>query len=528
MRFVRENLFLIVVAAIVLLGGGGMVATCFIVSQDIQKAADIRGEMDQTLEDLKGRGSNAAMVTDAEKRVKAIQEAAGKVASLCIEWNRKNLPVLQLQIPESDTTVPAFPIDEQLYRDHGLGYVFTKTYMEATQSLLDSLRPTTPPTEGEIQSQQLQWQNHLMQRKLVEVEKSAPSGGAKPATGLPSSGQPTGVAPAFGPSAGPLIPLPPQDLAAPGASGQPGSPPIADASVEAQAREKGRESAVLMKARRGAIYVDSSALDMVFREEVPNPTNASLWQAQLNLWVTADLLAAINATNEEAFAKAEREGKSRDVLTAAVKRLIRIEVNEDYIPPSAEAVATPTPVRRYSGDEESLEDEKTTRTVTVGGGGVVGGKDSASVLTRRGSSRDYDVLHYTFVVVMPTQYLPALERHLMARNYHTILNVQIRPPESSFLGGGTGEYGTPQATSGFYYYGTEPVVQVEISGELLLLTAWERGTWNARDSKWSEQFPPLIPVEAMMLQYPNQDSPALRPEDASRISRTTGAATNAP
>ncbi len=143
-------------------------------------------------------------------------------------------------------------------------------------------------------------------------------------------------------------------------------------------------------------------------------------------------------------------------------------------------------------------------------------------MTRRGSSREYDVLHYKFIVVMPSRYLPALERQLMARNYHTILSVQIRPPETPIVGAGA-EYG-PQAASNAYYYGTEPVVQVEISGELLLLTDWGRGKWDAQKNKWSEQFPPLIPLEAMMLQYPTRENPALRPEDASRIPQVGGPA----
>ncbi len=186
MKFLRENLFLIVVVAIVLLGGGGMVAAYFMVSGDVQQALDARVQMAQELEGLEDQGANAAMVTAAEERVGAIQKAAGTVATMCVEWNRQHLPVLQLTVPESDSTVPAFPIDEQFYRDHGLGYVFTKTYVEAMQGLLENLRPTSPPTEGEIQSQQLQWQNHLMQRKLLEAEKAAPAGGVKlPAGRLP-------------------------------------------------------------------------------------------------------------------------------------------------------------------------------------------------------------------------------------------------------------------------------------------------------------------------------------------------------
>ena len=110
---------------------------------------------------------------------------------------------------------------------------------------------------------------------------------------------------------------------------------------------------MLIKARRGAVYVDPCAMDMVFTEASPNPPVVGLWQAQLNLWVTSDIIAAINATNEEAFAKARWAGPAADVLTAAVKRLARIDINENYVLPNVEAPvgARPlNPLRRGAGD----------------------------------------------------------------------------------------------------------------------------------------------------------------------------------
>ena len=67
---------------------------------------------------------------------------------------------------------------------------------------------------------------------------------------------------------------------------------------------------------------------------------------------------------------------------------------------------------------------------------------------------------------------------------------------------------TPSAN---YYYGPEPVVQVEIQGEVLLLTDWERGTWDDQANAWSEQFPPLVPAEALREQYqPGSRRPSAR------------------
>lgn len=497
MKFLRENLFLIIVAAIVLLGGGGMLAAYFKVSSDVAKAVDDRTRMAQTLAGLEGRGANAEMEEAAQKRIEDIRASAETVKRMCVEWNRAHLQVLKLAVPNSDLTVPAFPYDPQLYRDEGLGYVFTDTYIKAMQDLLNSLRPTSPPTDGEIQSQQLQWQNRLMQYKLLETGRSPTPAGYRSETEYTEFDLD---------AAGGLVPLPTPDVGGVyGPAPMPALPAGADPSVAEEATRRGRDSAMLIKAHRGAVYTDPCALDMVFTEAMPNPPVVSLWQAQLNLWVTSDIIAAINATNEEAFAKATGEGQPHDVVVAAVKRLARIDVNENYVLPTMEAPAAAS-VRRYAEEEPEMEDTYA--------GLAQGLRDRAAILTGRGSCREYDVLHYTFTVVMASRYLPTLERHLLSRNYHTILSVQIRPAEVPVTAGGDMGYAASSAAN--YYYGPEPVVQVEIQGEVLLLTDWERGTWDPQANAWSDQFPPLVPADALLQQF-GRESSALRPEDAARI-----------
>ena len=77
------------------------------------------------------------------------------------------------------------------------------------------------------------------------------------------------------------------------------------------------------------------------------------------------------------------------------------------------------------------------------------------------------------------------------------------------------------ADEDLYYYGTDPVVQVDITGELLLLTSWQRGSWDGENNKWSEEFPPLMPLE--VLQSLNDTaSDAIRDEDRRRLSERFG------
>ncbi|KKL26099.1 hypothetical protein LCGC14_2398670 [marine sediment metagenome] len=67
-----------------------------------------------------------------------------------------------------------------------------------------------------------------------------------------------------------------------------------------------------------------------------------------------------------------------------------------------------------------------------------------------------------------------------------------------------------------YYYGTDPVVQVQITGELQLLTDWTRGQWDEKASKWSQSYPPLMPPE--FLQLIRRSTPAaMRKGDDQRL-----------
>ena len=77
----------------------------------------------------------------------------------------------------------------------------------------------------------------------------------------------------------------------------------------------------------------------------------------------------------------------------------------------------------------------------------------------------------------------------------------------------------PDETSG-YSYGHDPIMRVTIRGELLLLTDWERGTWLAKEKKWSQQLPPLMPKDVLVRL---KASGALRPEDQKRLTGEAGA-----
>ena len=499
MRFLRENLFLAILAAVVLLGGGALIAGYLRLAKDVETTLADRNQLAENLNRLAGGGgANAAMVTATEEKAQRIQKDVADVANTNIEWNRKNLQVFQLS-GESGEPIAAFPIDEAVYRDEALDYTFTRVYLEEMSKLLASLKPTTAPTEGEIESQALQWETRLALQRQAETEKRR---GAGLQAAVPSPSQAT-------------------------VSGQPSASPYAStggasSGASEEARGKGRRTAMIGKARSGLIYAGPESLDRYFLEEARNRPFSELWQAQLNYWVNSEVIRAINQTNQEVLAKLPVS--ERNVLSSPVKHLVKIEVNENYVQAAPERAAPVARTARPAGAREFIEEvEETTETPTAAGSGE---KPVASPLTNRGSGKNYDVLQYSFIVVVRPEYLATLQRNLLAGNYHTVLSIQLEAvgetgPAPSMEGRGSTasvpNADTAGVSSDLFYYGPQMVVQARIECELLLLTKWERGTWDAAHNRWMEKFPPLIPVDALTQQFTGAANPSLRPEDIARM-----------
>jgi len=503
MRFLRENLFLVIVVAVVLLGGGALVAGYLRLSKDTDSAAGDRVQLAGNFSQLAGGGgANAAMVESAEKRAEVVKSAVAKVEQVSVDWNRANFPVFQLP-EEGGKTVPAFPIDEALYRDQALDYTFTRVYLEEMNKLLASLKPTISPTDRDIESRTIQYDTRLQLQQQAEAERTRTAGGSQRTF---STAAPTG------------------ETAAP--SGSPYATVGGGASVSEEARQKGLQLAMIDRAKAGVIYANLASLDMYFTEEARNRPYSDLWQAQLNYWVNSDIIGAINQANQEVLGKLPPE--DRNVLNAPVKHLVRIDVAENYVQAAPEQQAAPAAPRPAGRSTERFSDVADIAEPAGGqpaAGAGAEGKPAASPLTNRGSNKDYDALHYSLTVVMPPRFLPLLERNLLARNYHTILSIQIEAvgetgPSALSGSGAAASYAPGSATgaeSNSFYYGPDTVVQLKIDGELLLLTAWERGTWDEPNKRFLPNYPPLIPTEALQQQFAGTDNPAMRPEDVARL-----------
>jgi hypothetical protein len=228
-----------------------------------------------------------------------------------------------------------------------------------------------------------------------------------------------------------------------------------------------------------------------------------LWQAQLNLWVQGDIIEAINAAND--YATAQARAKEPNVVSSAVKRLVKIRVDRDYCLAPGSAAGAPAGGTSGGGGGTSGFHIGSAEPSAAPSGGT---SEESLDLTQHYSNKDYDVIHYQFTVVMPARFIPALESCLMQRNIHTVLKVEVTPLSAVTETPATGMVAIPP------YYGPDAVIEVTFQGELLLLTSWERGKYDSTKSTWDS--PPLMPKEVLTA----LPSSILRLEDAKRLAPT--------
>lgn len=421
MRFIRQNLFLIVLVSATLISTGTIVLIDSGVSGDIQEALARRQDLAGKLQGLlRGKPVNAGMVEAEARRVRDIKSAAKTVLQHSVEWNKRNFQVLSFWAGEGSERkeYKAFPFKGDVYRTIGTFNV-TEQFVKEFEKLRQSLEPTAPPTDTEIGEEVKQFERQYQEEEMIASSKRA-------ASTAPSATETSRKA---------------GDLAL-----------TAEAVWKARAQKEGGTKAVLQKSHAGMMYVSKEAFDKCVPAEWPvnGVHRTDLWRAQVTLWVASDLVKALNDTNAQALQVPGGAAKSRWVENAAIKQLDKLTVaNQYYLGGGAPAAG---------GAPSGLPG------LAMGGGAPAAGPETAGLslagpaLSQRVTGPEYSVVRYELTLVMPTRNLTALERNLALRNYHTILNVEVQP------------LGNP----GRYYYGPEPVSRVVLLGEILLLAGWER------------------------------------------------------
>jgi hypothetical protein len=460
MQWIRENLFL---ACLV-----GALVACFGVAYTVRSDQDTKF----TDEDMKPRASLARRIhrldssppvneewrKKAQSRLDRIRRQRDTIVREAEDWNKKNYPVLQLKATaERAETVPAFPYDSAVYQKKDLTSKFTNTYRIVLYGALAKLDLTAWPTAGEIDELSVKIDKDIQSQRRAAVKRveyaqnrsdattpKPPDGADKPKE---EEKKPEGVSQED------------WDLSR-----------LTDAEVQNKARRNATEELMLRKANAGIMFVSPETLamvsdlkragadegpeelDVIFPKEVWKSADApaaKLWEAQLNLWVTQDILSAIDATNQQSLRTAASVRKPT-VPNAAIKLLSGIDITEQYL--------------------------------TQLGGGPAGTADGN--LTQRVTGKEYEIIKYELLVAMRTGSLPHLMRNLIMRGDHTITAVSIEH--------------LPAEQDGMRYYGTDPVANVRLVGEVLFRSGWTRK---------------IMPIET--LKGPLGD--VLRPEDTKRL-----------
>ena len=407
MEFSRQNLALIGIAAAAVVLGVGIVMANMHIGKDVQQALDDRSSLSRRLVrlnkpvDVGNRRSiriNAEIVEMERQRVQDVQAALDVVIQDCSDWNHRNFQILATA--PRNGGIPAFPVDRDAFRRGLFRYDLTKAYIEAVSALLVPLLPAEEVSREQLEQEIPTWEQSLAASQQYE--------------GLGDDRTVT---------------------------------------INADARQRARDSLVARSIRGRLIYANIDALDRKFNQPQQGATVEQIWHAQVSLWTMQDIIQAIRLTNEAAVAHLQ----SPTVVDSAVKRLVSIRVH---------GYATET---------------------------------SAPSITGRICTTEYDVIRYNFEVIMPIRYVDDLERALMSLNYHTIISASM---EAVYV-----------PIDSLYDYGPDPVMKVSFDGELLLLTSWERGTWDAQSGDWSVDQPPLMPREVLR----TLPSSAMREDDKRRL-----------
>ncbi len=485
MTFIKQNLFLIVVGAVLVILVGFVLGLAYTFGSQADAYARLRTDESQKLRGLASSEVNGDVVAAAEKKVGMVQKAASEMREFCLKRNSTNYPVIAFNI--AGKPVQAFPIDQNLYRQEALRWRFPHQYRKALLELLESLQPASPPTEPEIKDEET--------RLAQKLGVAAPDAGflnlgqsAQPWSGT-STGYPERIRPEDFDMRGRRdwqLPSPSswgqRTRPETGTTTQPGEGP-----AKPNPRQMAEQNLIWAKSQQGSVYAGERSLHMqlVPTESRSDYPDDALWMAQVGLWVQKDIVAAINQTNREAQQEAPVQ-EAKGVPSSAIKRLVSTHVR-GYVVNSAGG--------DQPGRREGLSPAGAALMYVDAWSSSAGSPPS---LTGRACSKLYDVVHYDFTVVLPARYLRRLYRNLRLQNFHTVLDVRVSPP--------TGESESEILRSSakgqeWYYYGTDPVVQATITGELLLLTEWSR---------------PLMPEEFLKkIGRANPDS--LRPEDTQRV-----------
>lgn len=353
-----------------------------------------------------------------------------------------------LKYRDGDKLIPAWPFDESLHNRVGT-YTAMADYVQRLDALVQRLSPTAPPTDAQIAQ--------ALREAALKAKSDATTRPGSPAL-TPAPAVPG--APEFGPP-----------HMGPPHTGQTGTP----ITVTDEESRAALEAITVDAARNGMIYVDA---EKVFQDKPTKDaflvTPDKLWEYQVKLWVHEDIIDAVLGTLEYA---ASQKREKLSVVDSPIKRLDSIKVG-GYVKATASAApsaGSPAGMPGMPAGHPGMMPDVAPglEPHAPAAGPTVVAETPGTYLGNRATSKQWDVINYSFTVTMPKRHLSAFRERLL-RRHHVILKEKEEavPPDGRF------------------FFGTDPVMKITIDAQVLLSPALTRG-WADTGGKFKWKTIPL-------------------------------------
>ncbi|MBT3279295.1 MAG: hypothetical protein HN909_09365 [Phycisphaerales bacterium] len=516
MNWIRNNKFLVGVAGATLLLVVVAVTLGMSYGGTLKKAMAPRTKVLKKVDRLnRGPKENRKTIKGKRDESSALVAALGDVVGNNTAWNFRNYKVPYLPLTTgSGREVAAFPYSATYWADGGLHYVFVQEYYKRINAMLARLHTVSldpNALEQELVAEAVRIQRMInLQVRAGKAREAARADRPAEATSSPEA-----------------------DFEDPAARDYIGGHREGDLKADENtgyskvAFDEAVNNIKFLKATSGHLYADLRSLYTVYAPTDAPGTNedpSNLWAAMTSLWVQEDVVYAVQQAIKEEFTLRRLPKDAWNVLNSPIKKIVNIQVDGKFPVNESALVKISTPVRdsfRSSLDGEGEPAEAVEKPKTLTGGMTC---------------KEYDLIRYRVTLLMPTRSIPLVYKHLIGRNYHTVLNVR-RGTQAKISDGdnektvyvpgwgddeGSGEVRIGATRSSemvdqMYYFGTESLRLVTFECEVKFLSGWTRGEWDEKTKTWTR--PPLAPVEVLQkIQVANPA--ALRKIDIERLKAT--------
>jgi len=228
----------------------------------------------------------------------------------------------------------------------------------------------------------------------------------------------------------------------------------------AQALSKARLDALLEGARDTAVYLDTGAIRMPPAKGFISVDTCFTWQ--WDLWVLDDIFHAISNVNTNV-----KDGVKSSVISAPVKRIISIRIDQPSSVAAASATAEAPPVEPEATDAsaEAPEPAVAVAATTDATGEPIAPaseiiRDFKISFTGLKSCQLYDIRNVKLKLIVSTSDLPKVLDSFAKENFMTVTQLKISPVDSFAA-----------ARQGFIY-GAEPCSEVSMVLQTIWLREW--------------------------------------------------------